>query len=144
MPVQASILISTFLLYSSIGLNVNAIRSNSYLSIVNTSYPLDNQNNPLYTQKPPVYSPSQEEDLPTVLLSVFIEQPTPFLEEFLQQLLDLSYPQEKLHLFLRNNEPYHEELVDKFFKEHSDKYISAKRVKPSDFLNEAEARKLAT
>ncbi|KAG7312983.1 hypothetical protein JYU34_000055 [Plutella xylostella] len=86
----------------------------------------------------------KEEDLPTVLLSVFIEQPTPFLEEFLQQLLDLSYPQEKLHLFLRNNEPYHEELVDKFFKEHSDKYISAKRVKPSDFLNEAEARKLAT
>jgi procollagen-lysine,2-oxoglutarate 5-dioxygenase, invertebrate len=33
---------------------------------------------------------------------VFIEQPTPFLDEFFQKLLNLEYPKDKIHLFIHN------------------------------------------
>lgn len=40
---------------------------------------------------------------PRVLLAVFVEQPTPFLPRFLQRLLLLDYPPERVTLFLHNN-----------------------------------------
>ncbi|CAH2034418.1 unnamed protein product, partial [Iphiclides podalirius] len=85
----------------------------------------------------------EDEHLPKVMLAVFIEQSTPFLEDFLKQLLDIDYPKNKLQLLLRNNVEYHEEMVDKFFQEHSKEYATAKRIKPSDFISEAEARDIA-
>ncbi|KAG6446513.1 procollagen-lysine,2-oxoglutarate 5-dioxygenase [Manduca sexta] len=85
----------------------------------------------------------QDDALPTVMMAVFIEQPTPFMEEFLEQIHDTDYPKEKIHLFLRNNVEYHEADVDKFFQEHSKEYASAKRIKPSDFMSEPEARNIA-
>lgn len=76
-------------------------------------------------------------------MAVFIEQPTPFLEEFLTQIEKVDYPKNKIHLFVHNNVEYHEEDIDKFYKTSSKKYLSAKRVKPSDFMSEAEARNVA-
>ncbi|KOB72674.1 putative procollagen-lysine,2-oxoglutarate 5-dioxygenase [Operophtera brumata] len=84
-----------------------------------------------------------EDALPNVLMAVFIEQATPFMEEFLEQLIDMDYPKSKIHLMLRNNVDYHEKQVDAFFQAHSKEYASAKRIKPSDFISEAEARKIA-
>lgn len=40
---------------------------------------------------------------PRVLLAVFVEQPTPFLPRFLQRLLLLDYPPDRVALFLHNN-----------------------------------------
>uniref|UniRef100_A0ABI7W8X0 procollagen-lysine 5-dioxygenase n=1 Tax=Felis catus TaxID=9685 RepID=A0ABI7W8X0_FELCA len=40
---------------------------------------------------------------PRVLLAVFVEQPTPFLPRFLQRLLLLDYPPDRVTLFLHNN-----------------------------------------
>lgn len=77
------------------------------------------------------------------MMAVFIEQATPFLEEFLVQLLETDYPKNRIHLFLRNNVEYHEAQVDEFFQAHSKEYATAKRIKPSDFISEAEARNLA-
>ena len=77
------------------------------------------------------------------MIAVFIEQATPFLEEFLDQILTTDYPKEKIHLVLRNNVEYHETEVDEFFQEHSKKYATAKRIKPSDFISESEARNIA-
>lgn len=77
------------------------------------------------------------------MMAVFIEQATPFLEEFLQQLLDVDYPKEKIHLVLRNNVEYHEIEVDEFYQAHSKEFATAKRIKPSDFISEAEARNIA-
>lgn len=85
----------------------------------------------------------QDGDLPTVMMAVFIEQATPFLEEFLDQILTTDYPKEKIHLLLRNNVEYHETEVDDFFQAHSKEYATAKRIKPSDFISEAEARNIA-
>lgn len=77
------------------------------------------------------------------MMAVFIEQPTPFLEEFLQQLLEINYPKGKVHLLLRNNVEYHETEVDEFFQQHNKKYATAKRIKPNDFITESEARNIA-
>ncbi|KAK2117258.1 Multifunctional procollagen lysine hydroxylase and glycosyltransferase LH3 [Saguinus oedipus] len=40
---------------------------------------------------------------PRVFLAVFVEQPTPFLPRFLQRLLLLDYPHDRITLFLHNN-----------------------------------------
>ncbi|CAH2103581.1 unnamed protein product [Euphydryas editha] len=85
----------------------------------------------------------KEDALPVVMVSVFIEQPTPFLEEFLEQIYDIDYPKDKIHFFLHNTVEYHEPDVDKFFKQHSKEYITAKRITASDFIAEAEARNIA-
>lgn len=45
---------------------------------------------------------------PRVLLAVFVEQPTPFLPRFLQRLLLLDYPPDRISLFLHNNVRYGE------------------------------------
>jgi hypothetical protein len=45
----------------------------------------------------------QPKGYPVVLVAVFIEQPTPFLEEFLEKLYNIEYPREKLHLFVHNS-----------------------------------------
>lgn len=37
---------------------------------------------------------------PKVLLGVFIEKPTPFLEEFFGRLLDMNYPKSKIDLYV--------------------------------------------
>lgn len=42
------------------------------------------------------------ETLPVVLLGVFIEQPTPFLEEQLQKVYEIDYPKNRIHLFIHN------------------------------------------
>uniref|UniRef100_A0A8C7AWR5 Procollagen-lysine,2-oxoglutarate 5-dioxygenase 1 n=1 Tax=Neovison vison TaxID=452646 RepID=A0A8C7AWR5_NEOVI len=41
--------------------------------------------------------------LPTVLVGVFIEQPTPFLSLFFQRLLRLHYPRKQMRLFIHNH-----------------------------------------
>lgn len=45
----------------------------------------------------------QDEALPTVLVGVFIEQPTPFLSLFFQRLLRLHYPRKRMWLFIHNH-----------------------------------------
>lgn len=45
----------------------------------------------------------QDEALPTVLVGLFIEQPTPFLSLFFQRLLRLHYPRKRMRLFIHNH-----------------------------------------
>ncbi|XP_016405100.1 procollagen-lysine,2-oxoglutarate 5-dioxygenase 3-like [Sinocyclocheilus rhinocerous] len=44
-----------------------------------------------------------DEEMPLVHVAVFIEQPTPFLEEFLERLATLIYPHTRIRLFIHNN-----------------------------------------
>ncbi|XP_053624838.1 procollagen-lysine,2-oxoglutarate 5-dioxygenase isoform X2 [Plodia interpunctella] len=85
----------------------------------------------------------KEDLLPNVMMAVFIEQETPFLEEFLVSLLEIDYPKQKIHLLLRNNVEFHESEVDTFFQSHSKEFLTAKRIKPSDLIAESEARNIA-
>ncbi|XP_039763255.1 procollagen-lysine,2-oxoglutarate 5-dioxygenase isoform X2 [Pararge aegeria] len=84
-----------------------------------------------------------EDKLPTVMIAVFVEQTTPFMEEFLQQLVDIDYPKNKIHFYLHNSVEYHGTDIDDFFRAHSVDYLSAKCIKPSDFISEGEARNIA-
>ena len=43
------------------------------------------------------------QELPTVFVGVFVEQPTPFLQRFFERLAALNYPKKKMTVFLRNS-----------------------------------------
>ncbi|XP_072758610.1 procollagen-lysine,2-oxoglutarate 5-dioxygenase isoform X2 [Anoplolepis gracilipes] len=86
---------------------------------------------------------TKPETYPVILIAIFIEHPTPFLEEFFQAIYRQAYPKSRLHLFIHNNVAYHENVVYDFFERTSQKYLSVKQILPSDEISEVEARKLA-
>jgi len=46
--------------------------------------------------------PEDKQDWPSVVLAVFIESPSPFLMEVLEKVSQLSYPKEKISLWVHN------------------------------------------
>ncbi|CAK9826971.1 Procollagen-lysine,2-oxoglutarate 5-dioxygenase [Anthophora retusa] len=80
---------------------------------------------------------------PVILIAIFIEQPTPFLNEFFMTIYRQSYPDSRLHLFIHNNIEYHQDTVNNFMKKVAKKYRSSKLVGPGDSMNEVAARNLA-
>lgn len=43
-----------------------------------------------------------DSEKPTVLVSLFIESATPFLEEQLEKIIALEYPKNRMHFFIHN------------------------------------------
>ncbi|CAI5791219.1 multifunctional procollagen lysine hydroxylase and glycosyltransferase LH3 [Podarcis lilfordi] len=84
-----------------------------------------------------------EESYPRVLLGVFIEQPTPFLPQFLQRLLTLNYPYSHLQLFIHNHEVYHEPHIEAEWEQLRGAFESIKLVGPEEELSQGEARDMA-
>jgi procollagen-lysine,2-oxoglutarate 5-dioxygenase len=84
--------------------------------------------------------PSQ---FPKLLVAIFIEKPTPFLEEFLRKIRNQVYPEQRLHLFVHNNMRYHEDLVQAFLETEAQHYKSVKQIRPEDEIDEVSARNLA-
>ncbi|XP_075705409.1 multifunctional procollagen lysine hydroxylase and glycosyltransferase LH3 [Rhinoderma darwinii] len=82
----------------------------------------------------------EDDDLPRVLLAVFIEQPTPFLPQFLERLAALSYPRNRLSLYIHNSEIYHEKHIQNFFENHKEDFPMVKVVGPEEALSQGEAR----
>ncbi|XP_054838690.1 procollagen-lysine,2-oxoglutarate 5-dioxygenase 2 isoform X2 [Eublepharis macularius] len=81
-------------------------------------------------------------EIPTVTIGVFIEQPTPFLSRFLDRLLTLEYAKEKLSLFIHNNEVYHEKHIKKFWEKAKHAISTIKIVGPEENLSQADARNM--
>ena len=52
-----------------------------------------------------------------VVLAVFIERPTPFIEEFFVKLGRMDYPKSKIDLLIHNADEYHDEDVEAFLEE---------------------------
>ncbi|TRY64766.1 hypothetical protein DNTS_027664 [Danionella cerebrum] len=84
-----------------------------------------------------------DEEMPLVQLSVFIEQPTAFLEEFLERLATLNYPHARIRLFLHNNVVYHEQHVELFWSRHRSLFSGATIIGPEENLSQVEARSMA-
>lgn len=84
-----------------------------------------------------------EDELPSIQLSLFIERATPFMEEFFEKVYAINYPKEKLHLFIYLNVEYHTPVVEEFIKEHSKEYKSFKFASIQDNFDDATARTLA-
>uniref|UniRef100_A0A4W3H928 procollagen-lysine 5-dioxygenase n=2 Tax=Callorhinchus milii TaxID=7868 RepID=A0A4W3H928_CALMI len=81
-------------------------------------------------------------ELPRLTIGVFIEQPTPFLTEFLERLLTLNYPAEKVNFFIHNNEVHHEKHIQKFWEKHKAELQNVKFVGPEENLTQGEARNM--
>ncbi|XP_014472797.1 PREDICTED: procollagen-lysine,2-oxoglutarate 5-dioxygenase 3 [Dinoponera quadriceps] len=80
---------------------------------------------------------------PVILIAVFVERPTPFLEEFFDAIYRQSYPKSRLHLFIHNAVPYHESVVSGFYEKFSREYVSAEHISADQAADEVHARKLA-
>uniref|UniRef100_A0A8C7QGA5 procollagen-lysine 5-dioxygenase n=1 Tax=Oncorhynchus mykiss TaxID=8022 RepID=A0A8C7QGA5_ONCMY len=85
---------------------------------------------------------SMATEYPTVMVGVFIEQPTPFLSQFFQRLVTLDYPKDKLNVFVHNNEVYHERHIQRFWEESKDVFNSFKVVGPEENLSQGQARNM--
>ena len=48
------------------------------------------------------------------MIGIFIEQPTPFLEEFFHRIDQLEYPKKKIDLFIHNADDYHDKHIEEF------------------------------
>ncbi|XP_034933747.1 procollagen-lysine,2-oxoglutarate 5-dioxygenase isoform X1 [Chelonus insularis] len=83
------------------------------------------------------------ETYPPIVIAVFIDRPTPFLEEFLDKVQKQTYPKSKLFLFVYNNEVYHDGLVRSWIDKYGDKYKSLKVIHPDDQIDVSTARNLA-
>lgn len=81
--------------------------------------------------------------LPQVLVGVFVEQPTPFLPQFLQRLLGWDYPYARLRLFLHNREVFHEPHVQGAWERLRGAFASVRLVGPEEELSQGEARDMA-
>ncbi|XP_008556514.1 procollagen-lysine,2-oxoglutarate 5-dioxygenase [Microplitis demolitor] len=88
-------------------------------------------------------SDEEQNTYPPILIAIFIDKATPFLEEFLNKIARQTYPKSKLHLFLYNNEAYHEKLVNNWIEKFGDQYKSKKIITPSDQIDPATARDLS-
>ena len=84
-----------------------------------------------------------EKNLPLVTIGLFIEQPTPFLEEFFGKILKLDYLKDKIDVVVHNNVPYHDDVVKSFMKKNVKSYRSMKMVDMNDEYEEKTARELA-
>ncbi|CAH0558083.1 unnamed protein product [Brassicogethes aeneus] len=84
-----------------------------------------------------------DEKLPLVMIGIFVEIPTPFLEEMLEKVYNLEYPKNRIHLFVHNAVQYHSDVVSKFIEEQGVDYLSVKQIKPSDGTTEHAARDLS-
>lgn len=81
--------------------------------------------------------------MPKITIAVIIPEATPFLEEYFDSIYALEYPKNKLNLFIYNNVPYHDQLVQTFIETYGDSYTSIKQIKHSDSYKESIARNLA-
>ncbi|XP_033006284.1 procollagen-lysine,2-oxoglutarate 5-dioxygenase 2 isoform X2 [Lacerta agilis] len=82
------------------------------------------------------------DEIPTVTIGVFIEQPTPFLPKFLDRLLTLDYAKEKITLFIHNNEVHHERHIKKFWEKAKHMFKTIQIVGPEEYLSQADARNM--
>lgn len=63
-----------------------------------------------------------------MLLGLFIEEPTPFLDDFFKSVRQLNYPTSRMHLLLHNTVEYHAGQVEQFLLQYGAEYASQEQV----------------
>ncbi|XP_072334276.1 procollagen-lysine,2-oxoglutarate 5-dioxygenase 1 isoform X1 [Scyliorhinus torazame] len=84
----------------------------------------------------------KDSEFPTVLIGIFIEQLTPFVENFFERLVNLNFPKKQLRIFIHNTQTHHEQHVWEFIKQYGDGYQSVKAVGPNEEIATADARNM--
>jgi len=82
-------------------------------------------------------------ELPKVVLAIFIEKPTPFMQEFWIKIDELKYDKSSIDLFIHNTAEYHQPEVSKFVNDNMDKYHSVYVMTPDQDVTEWTARNAA-
>lgn len=90
-----------------------------------------------------IHSDTPDEEMPLVHIGVFIEHPTPFMEEFLERLTTMNYPLERVRLFIHNSVVYHERHIKRFWEKHRSLFPEARLIGPEENLPENKARHMA-
>lgn len=72
----------------------------------------------------------QTQDYPTVLVGLFLEQPTPFIREFFQHIAALNYPKNKIDMYIHNKVRSDEIIV------HKSKYSFRTHQRRTQFVNQ--------
>ena len=96
-----------------------------------------------------------------VVVGIFVENPTPFLEEFWHKFVLLNYPKNKIHLYIHNavkpqlkktltiiiylcasftQAAYHALQIDGFIEAHGKDYQSVKLIRHEENVKEWHAR----
>ncbi|KAF6021471.1 PLOD1 [Bugula neritina] len=86
---------------------------------------------------------SDAKELPTLLMTLMIEETTPFLYHWFDRLDALTYPKDKLDVLVHNQYAYHEKLVSDWVEKNKDTYKSMKYVSSTEGLNAAEGKNKA-
>lgn len=87
--------------------------------------------------------PVSEQEFPTVTVALFVERPIPFFDEFLDSILALEYPKQKIDLFIHNNAKFHEPAAEQMVEMFGADFHSVTLVRVDDSQNEAAARSSA-
>ncbi|XP_037810669.1 LOW QUALITY PROTEIN: procollagen-lysine,2-oxoglutarate 5-dioxygenase [Lucilia sericata] len=85
----------------------------------------------------------QENQLPTIALSIMITQAVPFFDMFLNKTAELNYPKNKMHLFVYSGVEFHDALAKSYVNRYKSEYITSKIVLSTDEFDERRARQLA-
>lgn len=78
------------------------------------------------------------------MIGLFIEEATPFLDEFFVNIYELNYPHNRIHLFLHTTIEYHDKQVNSFIDSYGAKYRSQQVVKSYGKEREEDGSKLTT
>lgn len=79
-------------------------------------------------------------DYPVVQVALFVEYPTPFIQEFFQRVGNLVYPKSNINLYIHNKETLHTKDVRKFLEEYEDQYRKVVVIDPEKQVSERVAR----
>ncbi|XP_066943980.1 procollagen-lysine,2-oxoglutarate 5-dioxygenase 1 isoform X2 [Macrobrachium rosenbergii] len=85
----------------------------------------------------------EEESVPKVTLAVFVEKPTPFIEEFFHKINALIYPRSKVNLYVHNSVEFHNKMVSGWIDTVKPEYASVKYVSKDENVKEWHARNSA-
>lgn len=67
-------------------------------------------------------------EVPRIVMAIFIEKPTPFMDEFWSKVESLVYDKDSIDLYIHNAVEFHQAEVEQFVEKHKDKYHSIKVV----------------
>ena len=81
------------------------------------------------------------------MLALFIEQPTPFLPEFMERIASLTYPRSKIDLFVHTAVEFHDKDITEFLEATNNensvqKWNSVTHLKADERVAERTARNL--
>ena len=80
---------------------------------------------------------------PKVVLAIFIEKPTPFMDEFWEKLGNLEYDKSRIDSFVHNAVVFHKTAVSNFVNDNTDLFNTVEAIGHEEDMSEGEARELA-